>query len=211
MYTRRKTPIWSTQGPGEIVILDNRDSFVFNLAHRFAEIGQKASVVRSDEIEVEELEELQPAAIVVSPGPGHPVDAGISIDAIRRFSGKIPILGVCLGHQAIAVAFGGTVKAGGAPVHGMASTISHDGTGIFDGLEDEFSAARYHSLIVRRWPNELVANAWTGQFVMGLQHHKWPIFGVQFHPESVLTPLGCQLLRNFARHVQWEEAGQLLR
>lgn len=193
----RRKHRWAPSDKGQVLILDNRDSFVFNLAHRLTEVGCTPAVVRSDEIGLAELKELEPSALVISPGPGHPDDAGISVEAIRYFAGKIPILGVCLGHQAIAVAFGGHVEAGGRPMHGMASAVEHDGTGIFAGLRADFPAARYHSLVVTEHSEALVANAWTDGFVMGLRHRDWPVHGVQFHPESVLTEVGLQLLANF--------------
>jgi para-aminobenzoate synthetase component II len=198
MMVRQIENRWSHHGPGEIVILDNRDSFVFNLAHRFEELGKSSVVVRSDAIDLETLQDWDPAALVISPGPGHPAQAGISVAAIEVFSGKIPILGVCLGHQAIGQAFGGRVVPSGRPRHGMASSILHDGTGIFDGLPSPFDAARYHSLIVESpLPQCLVATAWTDGFVMALAHRSHPTFGVQFHPESILTTAGYGLLANF--------------
>lgn len=187
--------------PGAPVILDNRDSFVFNLAHRFAEVGVVPGVVRSDEVGVEELEGLEPSALIVSPGPGGPREAGVSVEAIRRFAGEIPILGVCLGHQAVAVAFGGVVEESGEPMHGMASSIDHDGNGVFEGLEQGFEAARYHSLVVTEVPDQLEVTARGGGFVMGLRHRKWAVCGVQFHPESVLTEVGRALLGNFVERV----------
>ena len=179
------------------MILDNRDSFVFNLAHRFWEVDQPVAVVRSDAINLADLVAWEPSALVVSPGPGHPDQAGISVAAIRRFSGAIPILGICLGHQAIARAYGGRVEAGGKPVHGMSSDIEHDGEAIFDGLPTPLRAARYHSLVTTEIPERLVVNARADGFVMGLRHRQLPVFGLQFHPESVLTPDGRELLRNF--------------
>lgn len=188
---------WGPQQKGDLLILDNRDSFVFNLAHRFFEVGHRASVVRSDAVSVADIARWEPSRLVISPGPDHPDEAGVSIAAIRHFAGDIPILGVCLGHQAIAAAFGGTVEPGGRPVHGMASAVEHDGAGVFDGIPAQFSAARYHSLVVTDWPEELVATAWADGFVMGLRHRRLPIYGVQFHPESVLTPMGRRMLKNF--------------
>ncbi len=193
---------WRPSGRRELIILDNRDSFVFNLAHRFDEVGCRPAVVRSDEIELEELRRLAPAGLIISPGPGHPDEAGISVEAIRYFSQKIPILGVCLGHQAIAVAYGGRVEAGGRPVHGMASAIDHEGEGLFEGLPPGFDAARYHSLVVSDWPDCLVPTARADGFVMALQHRRQPVYGVQFHPESVLTTVGKELLANFCARVE---------
>ncbi len=196
---------WRPDKTGQLVILDNRDSFVFNLAHRFYEVGRETGVVRSDQIDIEELERLDPSGLVVSPGPGHPDDAGISVEAIRHFAGRIPMLGVCLGHQAIAVAFGGSVQRGERPVHGMASRIDHDETGIFDGIAKGVKAGRYHSLAVTEVPDELIVNARADGFVMGLRHRRWPIHGVQFHPESVLTGMGRKLLANFCRRLEMSE------
>lgn len=189
---------WAHRQAGEIVLLDNRDSFVFNLAHRFAEVGADVVVQRSDEINLAELVGWRPAALVVSPGPGHPEQAGISVEAIRHFSGKMPILGICLGHQAIVCAFGGEVGPNGAPMHGKPSIVSHDGAGIFAGLDRPFEAGRYHSLVAQEpLPDELAVTARADGFVMGVAHRDHPTYGVQFHPESVLTPTGSQLLRNF--------------
>ena len=193
---------FAPEGRGQLVILDNRDSFVFNLAHRLHEIGQASAVVRSDTWSLERLIALEPSALIVSPGPGHPDDAGVSVEAIRYFTGEIPILGVCLGHQALAVAFGGTVETGGRPVHGMASSVRHDGTGVFGGLPQDFDAARYHSLVVTDIGGPLVANAWVDGFIMGLRHRRAPVYGVQFHPESVLTDMGRSILGNFCRQLR---------
>lgn len=192
---------WGPRQKGELVILDNRDSFVFNLAHRCSEVGVRPAVIRSDEATIEDLKRRQPAGLIISPGPGHPDDAGCSVQAVRHFSGRIPMLGVCLGHQVIAVAFGGEVEANGRPVHGMASRIEHGATGLFEGLPHNFSAARYHSLVVSAVPAELEATAWADGFVMAVRHKQWPIYGIQFHPESVLTPQGTQLLSNFCELV----------
>lgn len=186
---------------GELLILDNRDSFVFNLAHRFAEVGARPGVVRSDEVTIDEIAALNPSGLVVSPGPGHPDDAGVSVEAIRRFCGEMPILGVCLGHQAIAVAFGGAVAESGEPMHGMASRVDHDEAGIFEGLRQGFEAARYHSLVVTEVPDGLEVSARSEGFVMGVRHREMPVFGVQFHPESVLTKVGRGLLANFVERV----------
>ena len=192
--------LWEHEREGEIVILDNRDSFVFNLAHRLWEVGAPSVVVRSDAITLDELRSWHPAALVLSPGPGHPADAGICIEAVREFSGAIPILGVCLGHQAIAVAFGGVVRRDEAPCHGRASTIEHDSSALFDGVAPRFDAGRYHSLAVcEPVPNVLRVTARGDELVMALQHVEHPTFGVQFHPESVLSPDGFAILRNFAR------------
>lgn len=183
-----------------ILLLDNKDSFVWNLAQAFAALGALVRVVRSDSLPVEDAGACR--ALVVSPGPGRPEDAGISVAAIRRWSGERPILGVCLGHQAIGAAFGAAVDRG-APVHGRATPIQHDGKGLFAGLPQPLLACRYHSLYVgRNLPAALVATAFTPSGdVMALRHRRHPTFGVQFHPESFRTPDGPRLLRNFLAEV----------
>jgi anthranilate synthase/aminodeoxychorismate synthase-like glutamine amidotransferase len=180
-----------------VAVIDNYDSFTYNLVQYLAELGARPEVFRNDATRVEELREYD--ALVISPGPGEPADAGISVEAIRELTGWMPILGVCLGHQALGEAFGGHVVRH-PPVHGKTSRIRHDGRPPFDGLPDPFEATRYHSLVVEResLPAELEASAWTDDGVlMGLRHRRHPVFGVQFHPESILTPDGHQLLRNF--------------
>jgi para-aminobenzoate synthetase component II len=183
-----------------LLLLDNKDSFVWNLAQALEGLGAPVRVVRSESIDVEMAGRCR--AIVVSPGPGRPEQAGASVAVIRRWSGHLPILGVCLGHQAIGAAFGAVVDRG-PPVHGRASPIVHDGTGLFAGLPSPFDACRYHSLYVARdLPEALVATARTPQGdVMALRHRCHPTFGVQFHPESFRTPLGTRLLANFLREV----------
>jgi anthranilate synthase/aminodeoxychorismate synthase-like glutamine amidotransferase len=183
-----------------ILIIDNYDSFTFNLVQYLGELGQDLSVVRNDAISVEEIERLAPAAIVVSPGPGRPEVAGIILDAIRRFSSQIPILGVCLGHQAIGAAFGGQVVAAPTLMHGKTSGIFHDGKTIFAGLTNPFQATRYHSLVVspESLPACLEVSARTEDgVVMGLRHRELRVEGVQFHPESILTDEGIRILENF--------------
>jgi anthranilate synthase/aminodeoxychorismate synthase-like glutamine amidotransferase len=189
-----------TVAPPLILLLDNKDSFVWNLAQAFATLGAPVRVVRSDTLVAEAAGECR--AIVVSPGPGRPEDAGISIAAIRRWSGHRPILGVCLGHQAIGAAFGAPVGRGG-PVHGRATPIHHDGSGLFFGLPNPLPACRYHSLYVGpTLPPELLATAFTERGeVMALRHRNHPTFGVQFHPESFRTPDGPRLLQNFLTEV----------
>jgi anthranilate synthase/aminodeoxychorismate synthase-like glutamine amidotransferase len=183
-----------------IVILDNRDSFVFNLAHRFWEIGVQSRVVRSDQVAVSDVEAMGPRAIVISPGPGHPDDAGCSVDVVRHFSGVVPVLGVCLGHQAIGVAFGGKVSPDGRPCHGRATTVNHEGHPLFEGIPSAFRAGRYHSLALERpIPEELEIIANGDGLVMAVTHRSQPTYGVQFHPESILSPEGTHLLGNFAR------------
>ena len=182
-----------------IAMIDNYDSFTYNLVQYLGELGATLSVYRNDAVTLEELEQLEPSQIVISPGPGTPDDAGISSDVIRRFSPTIPILGVCLGHQCIADVFGGRVVRAPRLMHGKTSAILHDGQGIFAGLEASFTATRYHSLIVQEPlppPLRLTASTEQGE-VMGLRHRQNPTFGVQFHPESILTSEGKRLLQNF--------------
>ncbi len=193
---------WRHRRAGEVVIVDNRDSFVFNLAHRLAQVGATPVVARSDEVTVEQIAGWSPAAIVLSPGPGHPDEAGCSVEVVRQLGEDVPILGVCLGHQAIGRAFGATVAASGRPMHGQASVIEHDGEGIFAGLGERATVevARYHSLHIEEpLPPELRVTARGDGMVMALRHTEWPIIGVQFHPESVLTPQGLAMLANFMK------------
>jgi para-aminobenzoate synthetase component 2 len=183
-----------------LLLLDNYDSFTYNLAQYLGQLGQTLEVRRNDQITLEEIETLTPERIVISPGPGIPQNAGITIALIRRFAGKIPILGVCLGHQAIGHAFGGRVIRAPHLLHGKTSEIRHDGKTIFRGLPQPFTATRYHSLIVERkgLPKELEISAETSDgLIMGLRHRKLLVEGVQFHPESVLTDAGMALLQNF--------------
>lgn len=184
-----------------LFILDNYDSFTYNLAQLFGELGEQPLVVRNDQITVDELIELQPARIVISPGPGGPADAGISLEIIQRLGSHTPILGVCLGHQCIGEAFGGRVVRAPRLMHGKTSLIYHDQAGLFAGLPNPFEATRYHSLIVEQpLPAELIATAFTAEGeLMGLRHCQQPIFGVQFHPESILTPFGRAILENFLK------------
>ena len=181
-----------------LLMLDNYDSFTYNLVHLFEELGAEVQVVRNDALTVEEAVELAPSYLVVSPGPGRPAEAGISVELIRRLGPTTPTLGVCLGHQAIVEAFGGEVGQAKALLHGKASPVEHDGKGVFAGLPETIEAGRYHSLAALRVPDELEVTARTpdGE-VMGVRHRELPIEGVQFHPESVLTPLGRALARNF--------------
>ncbi len=187
-----------------IFILDNYDSFTYNLVQYFGELGAEVEVRRNDQISIAELEEMAPGRIVISPGPCTPQDAGISIDLIRHFAGKMPILGVCLGHQAIGAAFGGNVIRAPHLMHGKTSAVTHDGKTIFAGLPTPMTATRYHSLIVeeKTLPADLEVSAWTTEkdgtrTIMGLRHRKFPVEGVQFHPESVLTEAGKRLVQNF--------------
>jgi anthranilate synthase/aminodeoxychorismate synthase-like glutamine amidotransferase len=183
-----------------ILLIDNYDSFTYNLAQYLGQLGQTLDVRRNDQITLDEIETLAPERIVISPGPGIPQNAGITVALIRRFAGKIPILGVCLGHQAIGHAFGGRVIRAPQLLHGKTSEICHDGKTIFRGLPQPFTATRYHSLIVERksLPKELEISAETSDgLIMGLRHRKLLVEGVQFHPESVLTDAGMHILSNF--------------
>ncbi len=184
-----------------ILVIDNYDSFTYNLVQYLGELGEEIIVRRNDEVQVHEIEtQLRPARILISPGPGTPDEAGVSLDVIRRFSGRVPLLGVCLGHQSIGQAFGGRVVRAPVLIHGKASEVTHDGKTIYSGLENNFAAGRYHSLIVERasLPECLEVSAATADgIIMGLRHREHKVEGVQFHPESILTPVGKQLLENF--------------
>ena len=187
-----------------LLLLDNHDSFTFNLAQYLGELGAEPKVVFSDAISIEDVLALRPERIVISPGPGTPQDSGICVDVIKRFAGEIPILGVCLGHQAIGFAFGGKVIRAPKIMHGKTSRIHHDDKTIFKALPQDFAATRYHSLIVeeKSLPAELEISATCrdrdgSRVIMGLRHRKFPVEGVQFHPESVLTDQGKQLVHNF--------------
>jgi len=184
-----------------VFVLDNYDSFTYNLVQYLGELGVEICVKRNDEVTVGEIAAAGPAAIVISPGPGRPEDAGITMAVIRELGSRIPILGVCLGHQAIGAVFGGSVVRAAVPMHGKTSTIEHDGRGVFAGLTEPFAASRYHSLIVadEGLPAELEVTARTKEdgTIMGLRHRQLPVHGVQFHPESILTGEGRRILRNF--------------
>ena len=183
-----------------VFVLDNYDSFTYNLVQYIGELGAEVVVRRNNQVTVAELEAMNPEKIVVSPGPCTPQEAGISVELVRHFAGKVPILGVCLGHQAIGAAFGGKVIRAPVVMHGKTSEIHHDGRTIFNGLPQNFRATRYHSLIVERklLPGDLEISADTADgIVMGLRHREMKVEGVQFHPESVLTEVGFQLLENF--------------
>ncbi len=183
-----------------ILLLDNYDSFTYNLAQYLGELGCTVEVHRNDKISVEEIARRKPERIVISPGPCTPKEAGISVELIQRLAGKFPILGVCLGHQAIGAAFGGKIIRAPKLFHGKTSEIHHDKKGVFRKLPDPFTATRYHSLIIERrsLPRELTVTAETGDgIIMGVRHHRYNLEGVQFHPESVLTTAGKQLLQNF--------------
>ena len=183
-----------------ILMIDNYDSFTYNLVQYLGELGEELLVRRNDQISVQQVKRLAPTSMVISPGPGSPKDAGISNELIRTFAGRLPILGVCLGHQCIGEVFGGDVVRAARLMHGNTSAIHHAATGIFRHLPNPFDATRYHSLIVKRetLPSCLTITAWTkDREIMGLRHVRLPIYGVQFHPESILTKPGKDLLRNF--------------
>jgi len=183
-----------------IVMIDNYDSFTYNLVQYLGEMGQELKVFRNDKVTIPEIEALKPDRVVISPGPCTPKEAGVSVEAIRHFAGKVPILGVCLGHQSVGYAFGGDIVRADRLMHGKTSMIHHDGEGVFRGLPNPFEATRYHSLVIRRetMPDCLVITAETDdREVMGVRHRELAIEGVQFHPESILTGSGKQLLKNF--------------
>ena len=184
-----------------VLVIDNYDSFTYNLVQYLGEIGCEIKVKRNNAVTVDEVDRMMPSQIVISPGPGRPEQAGISVALIRSCAGRIPILGVCLGHQAIGTAFGGTIVAAPSLVHGKTSTIEHDGLGVFTGIPQRFMAGRYHSLVLSSdlVPGELevAATAVEDGSIMAVRHRQWPVHGVQFHPESVLTNEGRQILTNF--------------
>jgi len=183
-----------------ILVVDHYDSFVYNLVQLVEGLGFETEVVRSDAEPASALVERRPAAVILSPGPGRPEDAGCFVELLRGLPGETPVLGVCLGHQALGAAFGGTIDRAPEPVHGKTSTIHHDGTGLFDGVPDPFEAGRYHSLVIRgdAVPAELEVTATTDDgLVMAVRHRELPRFGVQFHPESILTPEGPRFVENF--------------
>jgi anthranilate synthase/aminodeoxychorismate synthase-like glutamine amidotransferase len=189
-----------------VFVLDNYDSFTYNLVQYIGELGSQVEVRRNDEVKIRDIEAMRPEHIVISPGPCTPQDAGISIELIRHFAGKVPLLGVCLGHQAIGAAFGGQVVRAKNLMHGKTSRVEHDGKTIFRGLSSPMTATRYHSLIVAQegLPEDLQVSAWTRdsdgtRVIMGLRHRNFPVEGVQFHPESVLTDEGKKLVANFLR------------
>jgi para-aminobenzoate synthetase component 2 len=186
-----------------ILIIDNYDSFVYNLAQYIGELGREPLVFRNDRISIREIEQLQPSHILISPGPCSPLEAGISNEVIRRFSGKIPILGVCLGHQCIGYVFGAQIQLAPLPTHGKSSPVYHDGKTIYRGLPDPFEAGRYHSLVVN-WqeaPPGLEKSSYSAEgVIMGIRHTKFGVEGVQFHPESIMTEVGHKLLSNFLEY-----------
>jgi anthranilate synthase component II len=184
-----------------VLVIDNYDSFTYNLVQYLGELGADVKVVRNDQASLGEVASAAPERIVISPGPGRPEDAGITMRVIHDLGERTPILGVCLGHQAIGAAFGGSVVRASVPMHGKTSTIEHDGRGVFTGVDGPFVASRYHSLVVAEagLPGDLVVTARTLEdgAIMGLRHQRWPVHGVQFHPESILTGEGHRMLRNF--------------
>lgn len=185
-----------------LLMIDNYDSFTYNLVQYFGELNQEVLVRRNDKITLDEIKRLKPERIVISPGPGVPAEAGVSEDVIREFGPAVPVLGVCLGHQALGEVFGGTVERAPELMHGKVSQIQHNAAGLFEGLPQDFKATRYHSLVVRRddLPDQLEVTAWTNSgLIMGLQHRRYPIYGVQFHPEAILTEYGKDLLKNFLK------------
>ncbi|PZP65154.1 MAG: anthranilate/aminodeoxychorismate synthase component II [Azospira oryzae] len=192
-----------------LLMIDNYDSFTYNLVQYLGELGQEVRVFRNDEITLEEIEALKPQYIVISPGPCTPNEAGVSVPLIQRFAGKVPILGVCLGHQAIGQAFGGRIVHARQLMHSKTSRIHHTGEGVFQGLPDGFEATRYHSLVIERasLPDCLGVTAWTDDGeIMGVRHKRLAVEGVQFHPESILTQHGHALLRNFLRQTGQRES-----
>ncbi|NKF49512.1 aminodeoxychorismate/anthranilate synthase component II [Shewanella sp. WXL01] len=187
-----------------LLIIDNYDSFTFNLVQYFQTLGQEVVVKRNDEVSIDDIESLAPSHLVISPGPCSPNEAGISLDAIRHFAGKLPILGVCLGHQAIAQVYGANVIRAKRVMHGKTSLIAHNGEGLFNKLKQPLSVTRYHSLLVDAVPTDFLLDAWFddpvhGREIMAMHHQTLPIFSVQFHPESILTEQGHDLLANFLR------------
>ncbi len=183
-----------------LLMIDNYDSFTYNLVQYLRKLGEEVVVHRNDKITLAEIDRLGPRRLVISPGPCTPNEAGISVEAIRKFAGKLPILGVCLGHQSIGQAFGGRIVRADRLMHGKTSPVFHDGRELFSGLPDPFAATRYHSLLVERetLPDSLEITAWTAEGeIMGLRHRQLPLWGVQFHPESILTVTGMDMLRNF--------------
>lgn len=196
-----------------LLLIDNYDSFTYNLVQYFGELGCELTVWRNDQFSLEDVRQLDPDAIVVSPGPCTPLEAGLSVEVVRELGPQYPVLGVCLGHQSIGEAFGARVQRAKLPVHGKTSPVRHQGTDLFAGLPGEVRVTRYHSLLVQDLPPELVATAWTSdpgeEVIMALRHRDYPIFGVQFHPESIETQAGMDMLRNFltlVREYQQESA-----
>lgn len=186
-----------------VLMIDNYDSFVYNLVQYFGELGEQVSVYRNDALTIKKIERMKVSSIVISPGPGRPEDAGISCDLIERFAGRIPILGVCLGHQCIGYVYGARIVKATRLMHGKTSQVYHKAGGLYKGIPSPFIATRYHSLIIENnsLPEEIVVDAWTQdqeeQEIMGIRHKKYPLYGVQFHPEAILTQYGKDILKNF--------------
>ncbi len=191
-----------------ILMIDNYDSFTFNIVQYLGQMGEDVRVDRNDKITIEEIKKLRPEAIFLSPGPCSPKEAGITVDVVREFYQTLPILGICLGHQSIGYAFGGEIVRAGRIMHGKVSPVNHDGKTLFAGLPNPFTAGRYHSLVVRpeTLPSCLEVSARTAEGeIMGLRHKEYPVEGIQFHPESVLTPQGKRILRNFLKYISRKE------
>ena len=182
-----------------LLVIDNYDSFTYNLVQFFGELGAQMEVRRNDEVTIEDIKDLKPQRICISPGPCSPNEAGVSCEVIRQFGSEVPILGVCLGHQSIGQVYGGEIVRAEQLMHGKTSMIEHNGEGVFRGLDTPLEATRYHSLIIRKdsLPECLEQTAWCGDLIMGVRHREFPVHGVQFHPESILTEGGKQLLSNF--------------
>ena len=194
-----------------LLLIDNYDSFTYNLYQYLAELGAEVVTVRNDKTTLEDIEAMNPQGIIIAPGPGTPLEAGISNDVIRHFGPRVPTLGVCLGHQCIGYVYGATVDRAGEIRHGKTSMIHHNGQGVLAGLPDPFEAIRYHSLVVypETVPDELEVTAWTDNgLIMGLRHKEYPVEGVQFHPESIMTPVGKAVLQNFLDRV--DQAGSVV-
>jgi len=188
-----------------VIVIDNYDSFVYNLAQYLGELGWEPVVYRNDQITLAEIENSSPSHIVISPGPGTPLDAGISNDVVRHFAGRVPILGVCLGHQCIGYVYGGQIAGAPVPTHGKSSLVYHDGRTVYKSLPNPFEGGRYHSLVIQRetFPSELELTATTDDgVVMGIRHKEYVVEGVQFHPESIMTDIGHDVLRNFLSYLQ---------
>ncbi|WP_240740820.1 aminodeoxychorismate/anthranilate synthase component II [Deinococcus sp. Arct2-2] len=211
--TSHHDPRSTIHDPISVLLIDNYDSFTYNLVQYFGELGCELTVWRNDEFTLEQVRMLNPDAVVVSPGPCTPLEAGLSVDVIRELGPSVPMLGVCLGHQSIGEAFGARVGRAILPVHGKTSPVQHDGSGLFAGLANGVTVTRYHSLVVRDLPPELVATAWTQdpqeQIVMALRHREYPVYGVQFHPESIATEGGMAMLGNFLDVVRQHQAAKV--
>ncbi len=187
-----------------LLMIDNYDSFTYNLVQYLGELGCEVVVKRNDEIKLEDVRKIKPEGVVISPGPCTPREAGVSVELVKEFYRELPILGVCLGHQSIGVAFGGRIVKAKRLMHGKSSDIFHTGEGVFEGLPNPFSAVRYHSLVIEResLPDALKLTAWSEDGdIMGVQHREYPVFGIQFHPESVLSQFGKEVLKNFLRAI----------